>query len=57
MSNYLTPARVASDLDVTEHSVRRWVKEGKLPGFKIGGRIRISADYAEQLAATQKEST
>ena len=45
MAEYLTPAEVAAKLNVSEVSVRRWVKDGKIPGRKFGGRVRIPADF------------
>lgn len=32
---------VAALLGVTERTVRRWLREGRLTGYKVGGRIRI----------------
>lgn len=33
---------VAAILNVTEKSVRRWIKAKQLPAFKVGGIVRIS---------------
>ena len=45
---YFSPADVAVILQVSMQTVRRWIKEGKLPATKIGGEdsriIRIHRD-------------
>lgn len=38
---YISPKELAAQLRVHENSVRRWVRTGKLPAWKIGGRIFI----------------
>ena len=50
MQQYLNPAEVAARFNVTEQTVRRWVKNGQLPGTKIGGTLRIPADFESRLA-------
>lgn len=37
-----TPKQLAKRLDVHVTTVRRWMRTGKLKGFKIGGRCRAS---------------
>ena len=48
---YFSPADVAIILQVSLQTVRRWIKEGKLPATKIGGAdsriIRIHRDDLE----------
>ena len=48
---YFSPADVAVILQVSLQTVRRWIKEGKLPAIKIGGEdsriIRIHRDDLE----------
>ncbi len=41
---YLTVADVARQLQVTEETVRRWLKSGKLPGLKFDNEWRIDPD-------------
>ncbi|MGH2428864.1 MAG: biotin carboxylase N-terminal domain-containing protein [Candidatus Limnocylindria bacterium] len=38
----LTPSQVAAELDVTPRTVQRWIREGRLAGTKVGGRVRVS---------------
>ena len=35
----LSPSEVAHRLNVSEESVRRWIRNGKLPATKIGDRL------------------
>jgi acetyl-CoA/propionyl-CoA carboxylase biotin carboxyl carrier protein len=38
----LTPREVAEELGVTVRTVQRWVADGRLPGTRVGGRVRVS---------------
>jgi excisionase family DNA binding protein len=42
---FLTPQEVSNLLRVSVYTVRRWIKEGSLPAYKVGRgwRIRESA--------------
>jgi excisionase family DNA binding protein len=42
--NLLTLKEVAKAMRVSESTVRRWIRDGSLPAFKIGkrGQVRIS---------------
>jgi excisionase family DNA binding protein len=44
-------AGTARLLGVTERTVRRWLRDGRLVGYKVGGRVRIP-DSAVREAAT-----
>ncbi len=37
-------------LGVTERTIRRWLRDGRLAGYKVGGRIRISERAAREAA-------
>jgi excisionase family DNA binding protein len=50
-NDLVTPNEAAAALKVSAGSIRRWVHVGKLPGFRIGGRLRVS--LADALAAVQ----
>lgn len=39
--NFLTPREVSDLLRVSTQTVRRWIKEGKLPAYKVGRAWRI----------------
>ncbi len=47
----MTVAQVAAACGVTERTVRRWLKEGRLAGVRVGGRVRIDARAVGELAA------
>jgi excisionase family DNA binding protein len=38
---FLTPQEVSSLLRVSVYTVRRWIKEGTLPAYKVGRGWRI----------------
>jgi putative molybdopterin biosynthesis protein len=39
---FLTPQEVSDLLRVSVYTVRRWIKEGDLPAYKVGRGWRIS---------------
>jgi excisionase family DNA binding protein len=41
MSKFLTIAEVAERLNISEKTLRKWVGDGILPGFKLGGCVRV----------------
>lgn len=46
--NWLRVEAIARDLDVSEGTVRAWIREGKLKGAKFGRDYRIRReDYEE----------
>ena len=56
MADYLKIPEVARRLDVSEPTVRRMVKGGKLPSVFVGGAYRVSeADLAEFLENAKVE--
>jgi excisionase family DNA binding protein len=38
----LTPREVAQELGVSVRTVQRWIAAGRLPGTRVGGRMRVS---------------
>ena len=48
ISEVLTVAQVAQLLHLHAMTVYRLVKEGKVPGFKVGGRWRFNRAVLEQ---------
>ena len=47
----LTTGDVARRLGVTAETVRRWVEEGKLAGFKVGSHLRIHASEVDRFTS------
>jgi excisionase family DNA binding protein len=52
---WLTVAQVAERLQVSEVTVRRWLREGALAGRQLGGRAgwRVSSDELERFMRTR----
>ena len=46
---YLSPEQAASVARVSPATVRRWVREGKLPGHHAGRRVRVKRSELESL--------
>jgi excisionase family DNA binding protein len=47
----MTVAEVAAACGVTERTVRRWLKDGRLPALRTGGRIRIPEHALREMTA------
>ncbi|MBI4860243.1 MAG: helix-turn-helix domain-containing protein [Candidatus Riflebacteria bacterium] len=47
MTEILTPEQTAVRLQVTPRTIYDWLRRGKLPGRKIGGRWRVSGAALE----------
>lgn len=45
---YLTPAQVATALQVDIQTVRKWLREGRLRGVRVGRLWRVSAAAVER---------
>jgi PTS system nitrogen regulatory IIA component len=41
---FLTPQEVSELLRVSVHTIRRWIKEGDMPAYKVGRVWRIRKD-------------
>ena len=55
--SFLTPQEVSSLLRVSVYTVRRWIKEGSLPAYKVGRGWRISeAEMAHWLEQNQSSA-
>lgn len=46
---YLSTARAGELADVAEGTIRRWIREGRLPGRKAGRCLRVLKSDLEQL--------
>lgn len=53
---YISTRRAAEELGVKDWVIRRWVKRGKLTGFKVGEKLwRIPASEVERLKKEKEE--
>lgn len=50
MPDWLTSKQVAEKFQVTPRTVSRWVRSGKLPGYRVGGHRRYRREDVEALA-------
>lgn len=54
MTEYLKVERVAQMFDVSQYTVRDWLKTGKLNGIKSpGGQWRVTKEEVERFANQQ----
>ncbi len=47
----LDVSAAAETLGISERTVRRWLRDGRLEGYKVGGRIRIPESAVREVAA------
>jgi excisionase family DNA binding protein len=53
----LTPREAAARLDVSDDTVRRWMKSGQLDGVRVGGRLRVPVTAVLSFARPANEPT
>jgi excisionase family DNA binding protein len=56
MTRLLTADAVAESLDVSSKTVRRWIKSGDLPAYRLGGLVRVSEADLIRFLATRREA-
>ena len=54
MSEYLTPAQVAEELQVTRRTVYQWLLDGKLRGLKAGKGWRITREAVNKFLEAEQ---
>ena len=47
----LSPSQAAARLGASTRSVQRWIREGRLPARRVGGRWRVSGDVIDAFGA------
>lgn len=52
---WFTPETLASHLQVSERTVRNWVRQGRLPSYKIGRSRRFDPADVERFLARCRE--
>jgi excisionase family DNA binding protein len=50
------PGEAAQRLGVTTRTVQRWLRQGRLPGVRVGGRIKVDADALPAPIAPQRRT-
>lgn len=56
-AEYLTTAAAATVASVSEGTIRRWVRDGKIRGYRAGRVLRVRRDELDQMLATGRRST
>jgi len=51
MPDELSPSQAARRIGATTRSVQRWIKLGRLPARRVGGRWRVASDALDALGA------
>jgi excisionase family DNA binding protein len=51
---FLTPKEVSDLLQVSVYTVRRWIKQGELPAYKVGRLWRINKGDLNQWLKQQR---
>lgn len=46
--SFLTPQEVSRFLRVSVYTVRRWIKQGDLPAYKVGRKWRIKEEAIQE---------
>lgn len=52
--SFLTPHEVSDLLRISVHTVRRWIKDGSLPAYKVGRAWRVRKHELESWLAQHK---
>lgn len=56
-AEYLTTAGAATVAAVNEATIRRWVREGKIRGYRAGRVLRVRRDELDQMLETGRRVT
>ncbi len=56
MHPFLTPKEVSELLQVSVFTVRRWIKQGELPAYKVGRLWRIRRSDLNEWLSEQRPS-
>lgn len=49
-ARYLTVEEVAEKLQLQASTIRKWIRQGKLPFYKIGSKVRFRAEEIDLFA-------
>ena len=56
MAKLLNTKELAEYLKLTEVTIYKYAKEGKIPGFRVGSRWRFDKDQIDELLRDESES-
>lgn len=56
-AEYLTTSAAATVASVNEGTIRRWVRDGKIRGYRAGRVLRVRRDELDQMLATGRRSS
>jgi len=51
---FVTVEFISKDLDVKETTVREWIRQKKLPAYRVGKTYRIKLEDYEKFLATRR---
>jgi len=54
---YLNTEQIAERYDVNEDTARRWIRQGRIPGVRIGGAYRVRLDDLVRLEREGEDFT
>src|SRR5215831_8883027 len=54
---YLNTEQIAERYDVNEDTARRWIRQGRIPGVRIGGAYRVRLDDLQRLEREGEDFT
>lgn len=57
VAEYLSTVAAATVASVNEGTIRRWVRAGKLRGYRAGRVLRVRRDELDQMLATGRRSS
>ena len=56
MGQILTVKELAEYLKLTEVTILKYAREGKIPALRVGGRRRFDKDHIDELLRREEES-
>lgn len=54
MSEWITVAEIAADLQLSKQTVYRWIKSGEIPGYHFNDTYRVKRDEYQAWRGRQK---
>jgi excisionase family DNA binding protein len=57
MADRISPARVAKELGISPRTAQRWVREGRIPAIRVGGRWKVDPGALRSAVGGQPRQT